>query len=134
MRKALLVQMLILIVAVTNAQIFQFRGPERDGKFPESGLLKEWPDGGPQLLLEYEGIGEGYSSVISNGRYIYAAGKNGNMDYLTCIDFEGNQKWQVAYGRSWDQSYPETRGTPTLEGDRIYIIGGVGELVCLKGF
>jgi outer membrane protein assembly factor BamB len=132
MRRVWLVLLCVVFVSVTNAQIYQFRGPNRDGKFPENNLLKEWPEGGPELLLEFEGIGEGYSSVVSNGKYIYASGKIGDMDYLTCIDFEGNEKWQVAYGKSWDQSYPNTRSTPTIEGDRIYIISGVGELVCLN--
>ena len=132
MKKLLLVLLCIVFVSVSNAQIYQFRGPNRDGKFPESNLLKEWPEGGPELLLEIEGIGNGWSSVISNGKYFYASGKIGNMDHLTCIDFNGNEKWQVAYGKSWDQSYPNTRGTPTVEEDRIYIISGVGELVCLN--
>jgi outer membrane protein assembly factor BamB len=132
MKRVWLVILCVICVSVTNAQVYQFRGPDRDGKFPETGLLKEWPEGGPELLLVFEGIGEGYSSVISNGKYIYASGKIGDMDHLTCIDFQGNQKWQVAYGKSWDQSYPNTRSTPTIEGDRIYIISGVGELVCLN--
>ena len=131
MKKVLLVNILVIIMLSTHAQIYQFRGPNRDGKFPESGLLKEWPENGPQLLLEYEGIGEGYSSVISNGKYIYASGKIEDMDHLTCIDFEGNELGQVAYGRSWNQSTPNTRGTPTIEDDRIYIISGMGEMVCL---
>ena len=132
MKKVLLVHILVLIMFSTYAQIYQFRGPDRDGKFPESDLLKEWPESGPQLLLEFEGIGEGYSSVISNGKYIYATGKIEDMDHLTCIDFEGNKLWQVAYGRSWNQSTPNTRGTPTIEEGRIYIISGMGELVCLN--
>ena len=87
MKKVLLVQILVVIMLSTNAQIYQFRGPSRDGKFPENDLLKEWPEGGPQLLLEFEGIGEGWSSVISDGKRIYASGKAGEMDQLTCIDF-----------------------------------------------
>lgn len=132
MRKVFLIQLLLSIVLLSNAQIYQFRGPERDGKFPETGLLKQWPENGPELLLEYEGIGDGWSSVISNGKYIYASGKIGDMDNLTCIDFDGNLKWQVAYGQSWDQAYPDTRGSATIEGDRIYIMSGKGELVCLN--
>jgi outer membrane protein assembly factor BamB len=132
MKKLWLVILSVLLVTVTNAQIYQFRGPNRDGKFPETNLLKEWPEGGPELLLEFEGIGDGYSSVITNGKYIYASGKIGNMDHLTCIDFNGEMKWQVPYGKSWDQSYPNTRSTPTIEGNRIYIVSGVGELVCLN--
>lgn len=131
MRKLWLIIFCVALVSETHAQIYQFRGPNRDGKFPESNLLKEWPEGGPELLLEFEGIGEGWSSVISDGKYIYASGKKGLMDQLTCIDFEGNQRWQVEYGEGWNESYPNTRGTPTVEGDRIYIISGVGELVCL---
>jgi len=132
MKRLWLVILCVVFVSVSNAQIYQFRGPNRDGKFPESNLLKEWPESGPELLLEFEGIGEGYSSVISNGKYIYASGKIGSKDRLTCIDFEGKQLWQVAYGKSWDQSYPNTRSTPTIEENRIYIVSGVGELVCLN--
>lgn len=132
MKRVMLVQILIFLVLTTQAQIYQFRGPNRDGKFPESGLLKEWPETGPELLLVHEGIGEGWSSVISNGKYIYATGKIDSMDYLTCIDFEGNRKWQVAYGKAWDGSFPSTRSTPSIEEDRIYIISGIGELVCLN--
>lgn len=131
-KKGILIQILVLIFFTTIAQVYQFRGPNRDGKFPESGLLKEWPESGPELLLEHEGIGDGWSSVISNGTYIYASGKIDSMDYLTCLDFEGNRKWQIAYGKAWDGSFPNTRGTPTIEEDRIYIISGIGELVCLN--
>ena len=65
-RRLSLLIMGIATVSLTNAQIYQFHGPDRDGKFPESNLLKEWPEGGPELLLEYEGIGEGYSSITGN--------------------------------------------------------------------
>ena len=90
-KKLWLIIFTIVFVSETSAQIYQFRGPDRDGKFPESNLLKEWPQGGPELLLEFEGIGDGWSSVISDGKYIYASGKNGSMDQLTCIDFDGNE-------------------------------------------
>jgi outer membrane protein assembly factor BamB len=132
MKRLLLIQIFIFVLLATDAQIYQFRGPHRDGVFPESGLLKEWPENGPELLLEFEGIGEGYSSVISDGNYIFASGMIDRMDHLTCIDFDGNQKWQVTYGESWNQSFPNTRGTPTIEGDRIYIMSGMGELACLN--
>ena len=115
-----------------NAQIYQFRGPSRDGKFQESGLQKEWPAQGPQLLLEVEGIGKGFSSVVSNGKYIYVSGMIDTLDYLSCISFSGEKRWQVAYGESWKKSFPDTRSTPTIESNRIYIISGIGELVCLN--
>jgi outer membrane protein assembly factor BamB len=131
--KFLLLALASLLSLSLNAQIFQFRGENRAGKFPdEMGLLKQWPTGGPEILLEYEGIGEGYSSVISNGKYIYASGKIGDDDYLTCIDFNGNKKWQVSYGKGWDQAYPGNRGSVTIDGDRLYIISGYDQLSCLN--
>jgi len=54
------------------------------------------------------------------------------LDYLSCITPEGQIKWKVPYGRSWTKSFPETRGTATIEEDRVYVISGTGELVCLN--
>jgi len=122
----------VLLVVFVFAQPVQWRGPQRDGKFQETGLLKKWPDAGPGLLLKVEGIGKGYSSVIATDNYIFATGMKDSLDYLSCITTEGKIKWQVSYGHSWVKSFPDTRSSPTIEGDRVYIISGVGELVCLN--
>jgi len=122
----------IILVVIVFAQPVQWRGPQRNGKFQETGLLKKWPDAGPTLLLKVEGIGKGYSSVVATDKYIFATGMKDSLDYLSCITTDGKIKWQVSYGHSWVKSFPETRSTPTIEGDRIYIISGVGELVCLN--
>lgn len=120
----------ILLVVIAFAQPVQWRGPQRDGKFPDTGLLKKWPDAGPELLLKVEGIGKGYSSVIATDKYIFATGMKDSSDYLSCITPNGKIKWQVPYGHSWTKSFPDTRSTPTIEGDRIYTISGIGELGC----
>ena len=123
---------LLFIVFVAFSQPVQWRGPQRDGKFSDTGLLKKWPDAGPQLLLKVEGIGKGYSSVIATDQYLFATGMIDTLDYLSCITPEGQIKWKVPYGRSWKQSFPETRGSATVEGDRVYVISGTGQLVCLN--
>lgn len=122
----------ILLVIISIAQPTQWRGANRDGKFTDTGLLKKWPDSGPQLLLKVEGIGKGYSSVIATDKYLFATGMIDTLDYLSCITPEGQIKWKVPYGRSWTQSFPETRGSATVEGDRVYVISGTGQLVCLN--
>lgn len=122
----------ILLAGIAVAQPIQWRGPQRDGKFTETGLLKKWPDAGPQLLMKVEGIGKGYSSVVATDQYLFATGMIDTLDYLSCITSDGNIKWKVPYGRSWVKSFPETRSTPTIEGDRIYVVSGIGELVCLN--
>ncbi|MCP3929958.1 MAG: PQQ-binding-like beta-propeller repeat protein [Bacteroidetes bacterium] len=114
------------------AQDTQWRGENRDGYFHQEGLLKAWPEDGPTEILSFEGIGKGHSSVVVANNSIFATGMIDTLDYLTAFDMEGKQKWQVPYGRSWLNSFPDTRSTPTIEEDRIYLISGTGELVCLN--
>ncbi len=122
---------LLLVALSVHGQQSQFRGPLRDGKFPDTGLLQTWPEGGPQLLLKVEGIGKGYSSVIATDQYIFATGMIDTLDYLTCIKPDGSVKWKVAYGRSWTKSFPDSRGSATIDGSKVYVISGVGELACV---
>ncbi len=119
-------------VLISNAQITQWRGTSRDGHFAETGLLQSWPENGPKLLLQIEKIGKGFSSPILVDGMIYTTGMKDTLDYLSAIDLQGNIKWQVPYGRSWDKSYPDTRSTPTIEGDRIYVQSGTGKLSCIN--
>jgi len=62
---------------------------------------------------------------------IYATGKKDSIEYLTTVDTAGNQIWQIPYGLACRQSFPETRCTPTAEGNRIYVISGRDEVVCV---
>jgi outer membrane protein assembly factor BamB len=132
MRQFKLTFVFILLVIISVAQPTHWRGPNGDGKFTDAGLLKKWPDGGPQLVLKVEGIGKGYSSVIATDKYMFVTGMIDTLDYLSCITLDGKIKWKVPYGRSWKQSFPETRGSATIEGDRVYVISGTGQLACLN--
>jgi outer membrane protein assembly factor BamB len=115
-----------------GAQVVQWRGPDRDGKYPDTGLLKTWPEGGPVLILKREGLGKGYSTPIFYGGNVYLSGSRNNTDVLTCLDLQGNIHWETAYGTAWDQSYPESRNTPTITDGRIYIMDGMGKVVCME--
>lgn len=119
-------------VLISNAQITQWRGTNRDGHFAETGLLQSWPENGPKLLLQIEKIGKGYSSPILVEGMIYTTGMLDTLDYLSAIDMQGNIKWQVPYGRSWNKSFPDTRSTPTVDADRIYVQSGTGQLSCIR--
>ncbi len=122
----------VLFSTILLAQKAQWRGPDRSGKFPETGLLQEWPEDGPALVLKVEGIGTGYSTPILYEGVFYVTGKKDDDDYLSAIDQEGKILYQVAYGKSWINSYPETRSTPTIDGDKLYVISGTGQVVCLN--
>lgn len=122
---------LLLTGLEVRAQDGQWRGPGRDGKYPDTGLLESWPEDGPELLLKKEGLGNGYSSPVVVDEMIYISGRRDASDVLTKLDMEGNMLWETVYGSAWDQSFPETRSTPTIEDGRVYIMGGLGTVVCM---
>ena len=52
-----------MFTATLSAQVYQWRGPLRNGIYPEKGLKKSWPENGPGLLWSFEGLGEGHGGV-----------------------------------------------------------------------
>lgn len=111
----------------------QFRGPNRDGKSVEIGLLKEWPKGGSALLWSYEGLGQGFASVSVVDRTAYTTGMNEeNQGILFAIDKKGVLRWKQEYGPEWSGSYPGSRTTPTVDDERIYLMSGNGRLCCFN--
>jgi outer membrane protein assembly factor BamB len=121
----------ILLTALTQFSAGQWRGPDRDGHFPERGLLTTWPKDGPELMLKTSGIGEGFSSPVLHRGTIYVTGKKDTLDYLSSINLNGEINWQVPYGRSWIRSFGNSRSTPFLEDNRAYLLSGTGRLVCV---
>jgi len=123
---------LVLLLSPDN-EIAQWRGPARDGIYPETGLLKKWPAEGPALKLKIENIGKGLSQPVVYKNVIYLTGlKYDTLDVITACNLDGKLLWEKAYSLAWISTYPESRGTPTIENDRIYLIGGMGDLVCLS--
>jgi len=109
----------------------QFHGPNRDNLSAETGLLKRWPEGGPPLLWTATGIGEGFSSVAIAGGRIYTAGNLGEATVVTALDLDGKVLWRAPNGPADRHDRPGTRGTPTVDGDRVYHESSYGHLVCL---
>ncbi|MEN8228785.1 MAG: PQQ-binding-like beta-propeller repeat protein [Bacteroidota bacterium] len=122
--------MLLATVMEVHAQDAQWRGPNRDGIFTDTALLKEWPEEGPEILFLTEGIGKGFSSTVATKDIIYVTGIKDTIEYLTAMDLKGKVIWQKPYGRSWNHSFPESRCTPTVEGNRIYVLTGLDNMVC----
>jgi outer membrane protein assembly factor BamB len=110
----------------------QWRGPERNGVSQENNLLTIWPENGPDLLWSKEGLGKGFSSVSSANGRLYITGIVDKEEMLTALDLDGTIQWQTTYGSIWEDSYSEARTTPTIEGDRIYVISGMGKVVCFE--
>lgn len=118
-----------------SAEWPQWRGPNRDGISADTGLLKEWGRQQPQLLWTADGVGEGFASVAVVGERIYTAGSRGRGQSVTCLSAtDGKIVWQAAISDvvSGDGGYKGTKSTPTIDGDRLYVISSDGKLACLN--
>lgn len=114
-------------------QWHQFRGPNRDGKSAETGLLKKWPEGGPKMLWSVEDmLGIGFSSVAVADGYVYTTGMVDGQGILFAFDLDGNLKWQKNYGPEWTGSHKGARSTPTVDGDRLYVVSGNAKVICFE--
>jgi len=133
MRYMLLLVLVVAAETLSAADWPQFHGPNRDNKSAETGLLKNWPRGGPPRLWEASGIGQGYSCVAVAKGKIYITGEIAGDCVITALDMGGNTVWIQKNGKAWTRSYPGTRSTPTITSDGLlYHESGIGNLVCLK--
>lgn len=110
----------------------QWRGPDRSGIYPEMGLLKQWPEKGPQLVWSAEGLGEGFSSPAVTSERVYVTGMIKGEGFLFAYNEAGELLWKSSYGPEWNGSHPGSRTTPTIVGDRIYLESARGRVVCFN--
>jgi len=114
-----------------EAQVFsQFRGPNRDGHYPDKGLLKSWPESGPLLKWKTEGIGNGYSSPVFAEDRIFLTGETDSIGYLSALDLSGKLVWKKEIGDEWMENFTGSRSTPTLVDNLIYICSSMGKVSC----
>lgn len=127
-----------------NADWPQWRGPGRNGICAETGLLKEWPKGGPALLWDAKkvnggaSVGTGMSSLAITQGKIYTmgdvGGKKGSGAHVFCLDADsGKEIWKTKVGPpSMGSPGPGPHSTPTVDGERLYALTTQGKLTCLK--
>ncbi|MFP5378221.1 MAG: PQQ-binding-like beta-propeller repeat protein [Vicinamibacteria bacterium] len=112
------------------AEWHQWRGPNRDGISAETGLLQSWPSNGPPQLWRTAGAGEGYSSFSASGGRLYTLGARGGTEYLSAFyAATGRKLWEQANGQRFRNDRGDgPRSTPTVDGARLYVFGGAGDL------
>ena len=135
MKRLSLILISALCTASIQAQQVDFRGANHCGIYTnEKNLLKQWPEGGPQKLWVVNDAGKGNSSAVVSDGFIYTAGltESEQEEQLTCYRHDGSRVWHVTYGRAWTKSFQETRSTPVVDDDRLYMVSNMGELVCLS--
>jgi len=120
----------INLLAADNTS--QWRGPNRDGKYPDTDLLRKWPAEGPTLKWSLDGLGDGYSSPAVTENLVIVTGMKEKRGFAFAFTMNGEQVWATEYGEEWYKSYEGARTTPTVVGDLTYISSGMGNVTCLK--
>ena len=112
----------------------QWQGLDRARVSKETGLLKEWPAGGPRVVWTANGLGSGFGSMAIAGDRVFLQGMRGSSSMVIALNrSDGKEVWSKALGDpQTNDRGPGPRGTPTLDGDRLYVLTENGDLACLK--
>lgn len=112
----------------------QWRGADRNGVSREAGLLQQWPNGGPAVGWTVTGLGSGYGSLAVQGNRVFVQGLRNGQSIVHSLDrATGKYVWSKNLGAGGDNDRgPGPRGTPTLDGDRMYVLTESGQLACLR--
>jgi outer membrane protein assembly factor BamB len=109
----------------------EYLGPNRNATSPEKGLLRSWPQAGPEVLWTVS-LGPGYGgAAVSDGK-VYVLDRIGSeKDVLRCLDLStGKEQWSYTYDAPGRVPHPGSRSTPAIDGDYIYTCGSFGDVHC----
>ncbi|MBX3422754.1 MAG: PQQ-like beta-propeller repeat protein [Pirellulaceae bacterium] len=127
----------------------QWMGQNRDGIWHEGGIIERIPDQGLPVLWRTR-IGGGYSGpAVADGRVFVtdylaesqelknnpsARDSRSGKERVLCLNFAtGELLWKFEYPRQYNISYAAgPRATPTVDGQRVYVLGAEGDLYCLN--
>lgn len=112
----------------------QFRGPARSGISQETGLLSQWPANGPPLVWSVKGLGAGYGSMSLSGDRLFVQGLRDAQSFVSALSRgDGKTLWSKSLGPGRTNEQGDgPRATPTVDGDRLYVLTEMGDLACLK--
>ena len=96
--------------------------------------MQEWNADGPALAWTAQGAGEGFASIAVSGGKVFTYGNVGQNEVVSAFDLEsGTVVWQSpTSSASRLDAGNGPRGTPTVDGEYVYALGGNGDLTCLE--
>jgi outer membrane protein assembly factor BamB len=112
----------------------QWRGPSRSAVSPETGLLRSWPAAGPPRAWSASNLGAGFGSIAVSRDRIFVQGMRNFQSVVSALNrADGTLAWVKPIGRAGDNDRgPGPRGTPTVDGDRLYVLTENGDLAALR--
>jgi outer membrane protein assembly factor BamB len=108
-----------------------YRGPAQNGSTTES--IGKLPVGGPRELWRVQ-LGTGLSSItVADGR-VFSAGYRDGKEVLQCLSPANGRvlwthSWAAKLGDYLFEGGP--RATPTVDGERVYMLGADGHIACV---
>jgi outer membrane protein assembly factor BamB len=110
----------------------QLFGPERNHTSPQKGLLRSWPENGPEVLWSVE-VGRGYGGpVVKDGKVYLLDRDDETGDIMRCFDLQtGNELWKYGYNSPGEIPFPGSRSVPIVDERHVYSVGQHGELYCI---
>jgi PQQ-like domain len=128
------VTMIALSVTCASAADWPWAyGPRRDNTSDEKGLLRTWPQAGPEVLWTVP-VGAGFGGpAVSDGK-VYLLDRDEKVgDKLRVFDLSsGKELWSFAYEAPGGFMFAGSRTTPTVDGERVYTSGPLGDLYCIS--
>src|SRR5262245_6712625 len=115
----------------------QWQGPDRNAISKERGLLKEWPKDGPPLAWKIKGLGGGDSAPSIVAGRLFGMSNHGEDEVVWALsEKDGSTLWSTRLGPAFAQKMPQGKEgpgcTPSVVGDRLYVIGLAGDVACLN--
>ena len=120
----------VLFISISNAYAQdwpQYLGPHRNSYSDQKGLLRTWPQTGPEVLWTAN-VGIGYGGPVVKDRLIYLLDRDDKVgDNLRCFDLaDGKELWNFAYNAPGSVMFPGSRSVPTVDGNHVYTCGPYG--------
>ena len=109
----------------------QWGGPQRNFVVDAPPLATSWPDGGPRRLWRRP-LGDGFSSIVTDGATIYTLYRDGADDVAIALDAEtGRTKWESRYAAPFVETCsqrlgPAPRAAPLIAGERLIAVSAGG--------
>ena len=121
----------LLLCLPTVADWPQFQGENRDGTSPETGLLREWPEGGPKQLWTIP-LGAGFGGPAVRDGKVYVLDRVESREILRCLDLAtGGELWNYGYDARGNVGHNGSRTTPTVDDRFVYSVGMMGHFLCV---
>ncbi len=110
----------------------QYLGPNRNSTSPQKGLLRSWPEKGPEVLWSVA-VGKGYGGPVIKDGKVYLLDRDEKVgDNLRCMDLStGKELWNFAYDAPGRVPFPGSRSVPAVDGNHVYSCGQNGDLYCI---